>query len=126
MLLFACLKIGQTGALDLADLNFIALTKTTDVPENRVSCFEINGHHVVLGQVNGKFYALRNKCSHAEQSFASGRLRGHKLLCPLHGAIFDIRDGSVLAAPAFQSIKPYPLKVVGDDILICLDEAASD
>ncbi len=105
----------------MTDLHFIALAKTADVPENRVSCVEINGHYVVLSQVQGEFYAVQNKCSHAEQSFDTGRVRGHKLLCPLHGAIFDIRDGSVLSAPAFQPIKSYPLKVNGEDILICLD-----
>ena len=110
----------------MSDLHFIALAKTADVPENRVSCFEINGHHVVLSQVQGEFFAVQNKCSHAEQSFNTGRVRGHKLLCPLHGAIFDIRDGSVLGAPAFQPIKSYPLKVEGEDILICLDAAINN
>jgi nitrite reductase/ring-hydroxylating ferredoxin subunit len=107
--------------LSLTDSNYILLTKTSDIPENRASCFKIDGHNVVLSQVKGEFFALKNKCSHAEQTFDKGRVRGHKLLCPLHGAIFDIRDGSVLSAPAFKPIKSYPLKIEGDDILICLE-----
>jgi 3-phenylpropionate/trans-cinnamate dioxygenase ferredoxin subunit len=103
------------------DSNYILLTKTSDIPENRVSCFNINGHNVVLSQIKGEFFALQNKCSHADQTFNKGRVRGHKLLCPLHGAIFDIRDGSVLSAPAFQPVKSYSLKIDGDDILICLE-----
>ncbi len=109
----------------MSDSNFIPLAKTSDVPENRVSCFEIEGHQLVLSQLNGEFYALQNKCSHAEQTFNTGRVRGHKLLCPLHGAIFDIRDGSVLGAPAFKAIRTYSLKVEGEDILICLDDTTS-
>ena len=118
-------KLLWTGALDLTELQFIPLAKIADIPENRVSCFEIDGHNVVLSQLNGEFFAVINKCSHAEQSFDSGRVRGHKLLCPLHGAVFDIRDGSVLSSPAFKAIKSYPVKVEGDDILICLDAPSS-
>jgi nitrite reductase/ring-hydroxylating ferredoxin subunit len=114
-------KCHANRSFHLAESNYITLTKTSDISENRVSCFEVNGHHVVLSQFKGEFFALQNKCSHAEQSFDKGRVRGHKLLCPLHGAVFDIRDGSVLSAPAFQPIKSYPLKVDGDDILICLE-----
>ncbi len=115
-------EFGLNRSFRLTDLNFIPLTKTTEVPENRVTSFEIKGHNVVLSQVKGEFFAVQNECSHARQSFDNGRVRGHKLLCPLHGAIFDIRDGSVLSAPAFQAIKSYPLKVEGDDILICLED----
>lgn len=110
----------------MSDLEFVALAKITDVPENRVSCFEVNGHHVVLSQVKGEFFAVHNKCSHAEQSFNSGRVRGHKLLCPLHGAIFDIRDGSVLGAPACHPIRSYPLKIENEDIFICTDAPSAD
>jgi nitrite reductase/ring-hydroxylating ferredoxin subunit len=105
----------------LTDLHFIPLAKSVDIVENRAICFVVEGHAVVLSQVNGEFFAVENECSHAKQSFDKARVRGHKLLCPLHGAIFDIRDGSVLGPPAFRGIKSYPLKVEGDDILICLD-----
>ncbi len=98
------------------------LAKTDQIDERRVNCFRLNGHNIVVCKVGDDYFAVINQCSHAEQSFDKGRIRGHRLLCPLHGAIFDIRDGSVLGAPAFQPIKTYPLKVEGDDIFIDLDE----
>ena len=104
----------------MTEPKFVSLTKTSLIEENRVTCLEIEGHRVALGKVKGEFFAVQNKCSHAEQSFDTGRMRGHKLLCPLHGAIFDIRDGSVLAAPASRPLVTYRLKVDGEDILICL------
>jgi nitrite reductase/ring-hydroxylating ferredoxin subunit len=121
MLVFRLLQVALTGARELAELKFIHVAKTTEVLENRVSCFEANGHQVALSQVNGEFFAVQNECSHAKQTFNTGRVRGHKLLCPLHGAVFDIRDGSVLSEPAFKAIRSFPLKIEGEDILICLD-----
>ena len=107
----------------MSESDFVVLAKTSEISENRTTCFNIDGVAVVAAQVEGEYYAVHNKCSHAEQSFDKGRVRGHKLLCPLHGAIFDIRDGAVLGAPAFNPIKSYPLKVEGDDVLINLQES---
>ncbi len=73
-------------------------------------------------KVAGEFYAVKNKCSHADATFDNGRLRGHRLLCPLHGAIFDVRDGSVLSAPALQPIRSYPVRVVGDAVEVDIGE----
>ncbi|NKB39086.1 MAG: Rieske 2Fe-2S domain-containing protein [Gammaproteobacteria bacterium] len=111
----------QAGSNKLSEIEFVQLTTKADVEENRVACFEINGHSVVLSQFKGEFFALANMCSHAQQTFDNGRVRGHKLLCPLHGAIFDIRDGSVLGPPALRPIKSYPLKIENEEIYICLN-----
>ncbi len=91
------------------------------VEAGRVNCVEVEGQSVVICKVKDEFFAVVNMCSHAEQTFEKGRIRGHRLLCPLHGAIFDIRDGSVMSAPAFQPIKSYPLEVKGEEIFIDLD-----
>jgi 3-phenylpropionate/trans-cinnamate dioxygenase ferredoxin subunit len=57
-------------------------------------------------------------CSHDDGPVAEGDLDGHEIICPRHGARFDIRDGRVLSFPAITSIQSFPVKVEGDDILI--------
>jgi nitrite reductase/ring-hydroxylating ferredoxin subunit len=47
-----------------------------------------------------------------------GRLRGTRIICPLHGASFDIRDGRVLGAPAMQPLATHRVHIVGDQIEI--------
>jgi nitrite reductase/ring-hydroxylating ferredoxin subunit len=47
-----------------------------------------------------------------------GRLRGYRLTCPLHGASFDIRDGSVTGKPATEPIRAYPLQVIDGRIRV--------
>ena len=49
-------------------------------------------------------FALDNICSHAYARMSEGRLRGTRLICPLHGASFDVRDGRVLGPPATQPL----------------------
>ena len=96
--------------------NYITVTSVDSIEENRVSCFRAGGVSIVICRVAGDFYAVENRCSHADATFDNGRLRGHRLLCPLHGAVFDVRDGSVLGAPALQSVRSYPVRINGDAI----------
>jgi naphthalene 1,2-dioxygenase ferredoxin component len=85
----------------------------TDLGDGEMAAREINGVSVLICRVDGRFYATSNVCSHASQRLVQGRLRGHELVCPLHGARFDVRDGRCLAAPATQPIKTFPVSLEG-------------
>lgn len=67
---------------------------------------------------DGKFYAVEIWCSHQKVSLMNGDLEDHELMCPLHGACFDIRTGKHLCLPAVKPIKSYPVKVEDDKIFV--------
>jgi nitrite reductase/ring-hydroxylating ferredoxin subunit len=52
---------------------------------------------------------------------SEGRLRGTRVICPLHGASFDVRDGRVLGAPAERALAVHELRIVGGIIEIALE-----
>jgi 3-phenylpropionate/trans-cinnamate dioxygenase ferredoxin subunit len=81
---------------------------------------------VVICRFRDEYFAVENLCSHALATFDDGRMRGYRLMCPLHGATFDIRDGSVAGAPATRPIRSYPLRVVDDRIEVDLSNSAPD
>jgi len=62
-----------------------------------------------------------NICTHALTRMDEGRLRGVRLICPLHGASFDIRDGRVLGAPASRPLPSYGVRVVDGVIEVALE-----
>lgn len=105
----------------MPEAGYTAVAPLEQLAENKVNCFDVEGVRIVLCKVDGEVYAVENQCSHAESTFDKGRVRRHKLLCPLHGAIFDVRDGSVLGAPAFSPIKSYPVRIEDDQVLVKLD-----
>ena len=72
---------------------------------------------VVCGTKDGVF-ALDNICSHAFARLNEGRLRGTRLICPLHGAGFDVRDGRALGAPASRPLATHRVRSVGDCVEI--------
>jgi 3-phenylpropionate/trans-cinnamate dioxygenase ferredoxin subunit len=47
-----------------------------------------------------------------------GEVCGHEVMCPLHGARFDLRTGRHLSLPAVRPVASYPVKVEGGRILI--------
>ena len=68
----------------------------------------------LLCNVGGAYYAVAERCSHAAFSLAEGRLEGPHLECPLHGALFDVRDGSPVRRPASKPLATYAVRVDGD------------
>jgi len=87
-----------------------------EIPEKGLRCVEVNGVAVVLCRFRDEIFALHNRCSHALATFDEGRLRGYRLMCPLHGATFDIRDGSVAGAPATRPIPAFPVRIVDGQV----------
>jgi nitrite reductase/ring-hydroxylating ferredoxin subunit len=97
----------------------------SDVPKGKMHACAIGSREIVVCRTKDGIYALDNICTHAHARLNEGRLRGTRLLCPLHGASFDVRDGRVLGAPATQPLITHGVNVIGDSIEISLSPADS-
>ena len=82
----------------------------------------VEGVDVLICQVEGNFYALHNQCSHARQKLSQGRLRGFEVICPLHGARFDVRSGEVTSAPAARPVTSFPVTLEGGKVHVTLKQ----
>lgn len=67
---------------------------------------------------DGSFYAVEVWCSHQRVSLMNGDLEDYELMCPLHGACFDIRNGKALSLPAVKPIQSYAVKVEDGRIFV--------
>ena len=91
---------------------FHAVLALAELPEGRMRCVTVAGREVLLCHTREGVFALDNICTHAYARLNEGRLRGVRLICPLHGASFDARDGRVLGPPAARPLPRYPVRVV--------------
>lgn len=91
-----------------------------DLPAGQMRRVEISGEPVLLCHTREGIYALHNVCTHAYACMDEGRLRGHRLICLLHGASFDARSGAVLGAPATRPLRTYSVRVNGDRIEVAI------
>src|SRR6202789_4383534 len=94
-----------------------------EVAEGRPHVCMAGEREIVICRTKEGIYALDNICTHAYARLNEGRLRGTRLICPLHGASFDVRDGRVLGAPATRPLSTHTLRVVGDRIEISVPPA---
>ncbi|MGE0581955.1 MAG: Rieske (2Fe-2S) protein [Steroidobacteraceae bacterium] len=108
----------------MADLEFEPVFALADLPPGRMRACTIGGRSVLLCHTKDGLHAVDNICTHAFAQLAEGRLRGHKLDCPLHGAVFDVRDGRVLKGPATEPLPVHHLRVNGGQVEVALDPAA--
>ena len=95
----------------------------------------IGRHGVGVYNVNGTFYAIANYCPHEGGPLCAGRLRGRNVVdesvpgdavmvrdmefifCPWHQWGFELATGTTAVKPEW-SIRTYPVRVVGDDVLV--------
>lgn len=108
----------------MSDDNFTAAGAGLDFGEKNFVSVEICGIDVLICRVKDEFFAVENRCSHALAAFDSGRLRGHRIMCPVHGASFDVRDGSCTGAPASRPIRSFPVRVRDGVIEVDVSSAA--
>ena len=92
----------------------------TELPEGKMRSSQIEGREVVVCRTKDGLHALDNVCTHAYARMDEGRLRGIRLICPLHGASFDVRTGAVLGAPATTPLATHPVRVVDDHVEVSL------
>lgn len=98
-----------------------------DIPEGRMQACSIGGREIVVCHTREGFFALDNVCTHAFARLSEGRLRGTRLICPLHGAGFDVRDGRAMGPPATRALGTHPVRVVDDmlEVAMQISEARS-
>jgi 3-phenylpropionate/trans-cinnamate dioxygenase ferredoxin subunit len=91
-----------------------------DLPEGKMRPLQLDGREVVICHTRDGVFALDNVCTHAHAQMHEGRLRGQRLICPLHGASFDVRDGRVLGAPATKALTTYAVRLVDGFVEVAL------
>ncbi len=100
---------------------FSLAAKITDVTEGKMKVVEIDDTRVLLCKVEGRICAIADVCTHDGGPLGDGDLDGHEIICPRHGARFDVRTGAVLSFPAIVSVDAYPVKIEGDTVLVDVD-----
>ena len=70
---------------------------------------------ITVGVYNcdGDLYALEDRCSHDDGPLVEGEWEPDRcvVICPRHGASFDIRSGRALTLPAYEPVETFPVRV---------------
>jgi ferredoxin-NADP reductase/nitrite reductase/ring-hydroxylating ferredoxin subunit len=97
---------------------FVKVANTSDIPVSKMKEVQVSGQNICLANINGKYFAINNICSHEGGPLADGRLEGYEVECPWHQSKFDMRTGQVRVPPAVEPQVTYQVKVEGENVLI--------
>jgi 3-phenylpropionate/trans-cinnamate dioxygenase ferredoxin component len=105
----------------MVEPEFQQVATLADVPQDTVKPVLLDGLPLLLVHTSDRFYAIENRCSHAEEPLECGRVKHGWISCPAHGARFDLETGEALTLPATAAIRTYAVRIDGDVISVALD-----
>jgi nitrite reductase/ring-hydroxylating ferredoxin subunit len=82
---------------------FVEVANTNDVNSGRMKSLDVKGRSILVANVDGKFYAMDDRCGHMNAMLSMGKLTGKIVVCPFHFAEFDVTTGEKVKDPCEES-----------------------
>jgi 3-phenylpropionate/trans-cinnamate dioxygenase ferredoxin component len=82
-----------------------------DFPPGSCRRLEVDGVAMAIFNVDGRYYAIEDTCSHEAETLSGGKLDGLEITCPRHQARFSLVTGEALSPPAYEPIATFPVQV---------------
>ncbi len=101
-------------------MSSVVLCKVADLEIGSAKRFEVEGHRIALVRIEDDFYAVGDRCSHADVSLAQGDVfeRECEIECWKHGSTFSLKTGEPQCLPATQPVPVYEVTVVDDEVRV--------
>jgi len=99
---------------------YFAVAAPEELPNGERLYIEIGDLYMIVFNIAGDYYAIADLCSHDQEPLDDGELDDHAVICPRHGARFDVRTGAALTLPAVEDIPAYPVQVRNGQIEVGL------
>jgi 3-phenylpropionate/trans-cinnamate dioxygenase ferredoxin subunit len=103
-------------------LEFFQIGALSDLPSGEQLYVDIGELELVIFNVAGEIFAIGDVCSHDDGPLGEGEIEGYEVICPRHGARFDIRSGEATELPAVVDIPAYPVRITDGQIEVGVPE----
>jgi nitrite reductase/ring-hydroxylating ferredoxin subunit len=97
---------------------FTRVASTQEIPSGKGKQVTVGGRTLAVFNDNGTFYAIDDTCTHRAAPLHEGECFGKEVVCPFHGARFDLVTGINLSPPARTGLRAYKVQVVGDEVQV--------
>lgn len=106
-------------------MSLVHALKADEIPAGTMKRLVLGGMDVLVVNHQGSYYAIQANCTHLGGDLSKGRLEGKVVVCPRHGAQFDVTTGKCVKGPKVAFLKlraqdaaTYDVKVEGGSILV--------
>lgn len=111
----ACKQYSRLSVM--TDYQFVI--SEADFPDDDRFVTTLSGWRVFVIRLDGEFFAINDRCPHAASILSTGRVRRGHVMCPLHGARFDMKSGKC-AGGAYPDVRTFPIRVENGDIEVAV------
>lgn len=101
---------------------YVKVGRAGDIPQGRPEVFDVEDRQIAIYKLADGYYAIEDICTHDGGPLVEGEVEGNEVICPRHGARFDIRTGAALCMPAVTPVASYPVRLHGDDLYVGLPD----
>ncbi len=91
--------------------DWVSVVRVDDFKVGAHEVIDIDGTQIVVFNLEGKYFAIEDVCTHDGGCLTGGEIEGDQIVCPRHGARFCIRTGAALTAPAYEPTATFPVRV---------------
>ena len=102
-------------------MNWIKVAACGELLAGEYKVVEAEEADIAVFNVDGNYYAIEDVCTHDGSELTGGGVEGFEVICPRHGARFDMRSGMALTPPAYEPVSKFPVKVE-DDVVYTRDD----
>ena len=92
---------------------WVDVAPVKDFAPGTVRTVQTEGTPIAVFNLNGRYYAIEDLCSHEAETVSDGEVAGEEIICPRHGAHFSILTGEALSPPAYEPVATFPVQVEG-------------
>ena len=84
-----------------------------DFPPGAMKLVEAEPYPVGIYNCDGELHAIEDRCSHDDGPVCLGEWdeEACTVICPRHGAQFDLKTGKALSLPAYLPVRTFPVRV---------------
>ena len=97
---------------------FVEIAPASELPNGERLFVEVGGKEIVIFNIADQIFAIGDVCTHDDGPLGDGDLEGYNIVCPRHGAQFDVRTGRVMQMPAVVDIPAYPVQVRAGNVFV--------
>jgi len=101
-------------------VEYVEIAPASELPNGERLFLEVGGKAIVIFNIAEQLFAIGDICTHDDGPLGDGDLEGFNIVCPRHGAEFDIQTGKAVQMPAVVDIPAYPVKIVDGMIQVGL------
>ncbi|MCG6869703.1 MAG: non-heme iron oxygenase ferredoxin subunit [Gammaproteobacteria bacterium] len=104
--------------------DWIEVAHNEEFPPGTWQVVEYEDMVIAVFNIDGEFYAIEDICTHDGETLTGGDLEGNEVICPRHGARFDVTSGEALTAPAYEDLTTFEVRV--DDGMVMVNPESDD